>query len=444
MLSWLLTHSPLLYFTQSLWRDEAFSILAAERTLTEILPKLGFEPPVYYILLHYWMKLFGNSELATRSLSLIGFTLATVVVIVWAEKLFKNPASPAGRHWLSRFAPLLFFFNPMLLYYGFEVRTYGWYIFFATLTMYAYWKNSWMLFLTSATLGFYTHTYFGVVPATAALHWLIINRKKLRHPLALFHEPFIQSLVLFSLLISPWVAKISHELGTLKQSWYFPVNINLVQSVLGNMFIGFEGTPWFLWGATRLLSLVLLIFFLFALKEKKTRARNGFFFLMVFVPLALVIGVSFIKPLFVNRYLIAVTVAQVMLLLLALEAIKNESVKKIAALSLFLFISAVNIWYPALHAKLDIRSTIREVNAMAKPGDMLLAESSLVYLETVYYAKDRNQVFFYDPNGSGFPWYVGSAVFSEKYVTKDFPIYPSRAFLISENGTYRAVFRTSL
>lgn len=434
MLNWIIAHSPLLYFTQSLWRDEAFSILAAEQPPGELLPKLTFEPPVYYLLLHWWMRLFGNSELATRSLSLLGFSLATIVVIIWAEKLFK-------KHWLVWFAPLFFFLNPMLLYYAFEVRTYGWYILFATLAMYAYWKESWLLFLTAATLGFYTHSYFGIVPLAAAAHWAIVNRKKLLRPRSAAKEPFVHALLLFGLLASPWLSKISHELGTLKQSWYFPVNLNLVKSVLGNMFIGYEGTPWFLWGGTQLLSLILLGFFLFALKEKATRVRNGFFFLMVFLPLAAVLGVSFIKPLFVNRYLIPVTVAQVLLVIFAIEAIKNRILQKFIAYCLLFFVVVFNVWYPALHAKLDIRSTMKEINAMAKPTDVILAESSLIFLETRYYAANRNQVFFYDPNGSGFPWYVGNAAFSDAWIVRRFPVYPSRAFLVSEDATYRVVYR---
>src|SRR5260221_3193123 len=130
MIQFLLRHTSLLYLTQSLWRDEAFSILSAEKSLSFLLPKLGFEPPVYYMLLHFWIKIFGRSELSTRGLSLLGFTLATIVVIHWGEKLFK-------KHWLSWFLPLFFFLNPMLLYYAFEVRTYGWDMFFATLSRYA-------------------------------------------------------------------------------------------------------------------------------------------------------------------------------------------------------------------------------------------------------------------------------------------------------------------
>ena len=153
MLNYLINHSPLLYLGQSFWRDEAFSVLVAERPVLTFFTKLGFEPPVYYLLLHFWMKIFGESEIATRSLSLLGFGLATAVVIIWAEKLFK-------KSYFSWYLPLLFFLNPMLLYYAFEVRTYAWYTLFAVLSMYALLEKKWILYAVSAILGFYTHTYF--------------------------------------------------------------------------------------------------------------------------------------------------------------------------------------------------------------------------------------------------------------------------------------------
>ena len=42
-MNWLLTHTPLLYFTQSLWRDEAFSALVAERPITWIIQSAAFD-----------------------------------------------------------------------------------------------------------------------------------------------------------------------------------------------------------------------------------------------------------------------------------------------------------------------------------------------------------------------------------------------------------------
>src|SRR4030042_5796113 len=136
MIQFLLQHTPLLYFTQSVWRDEAFSVLMALRPVSFIVSHGSFEPPFYYLLLHFWIKLFGQSEIALRSLSLVAFAGATGIVLSWSEKLFR-------KHWLSWWLPLFFFFNPMLLYYGMEGRTYGWDILFATLSLLAYPQRKW-------------------------------------------------------------------------------------------------------------------------------------------------------------------------------------------------------------------------------------------------------------------------------------------------------------
>jgi len=89
MLNFLTHYTPLFYLVQSLWRDEAFSILLSERSPLWFITKV-FDPPLYYILLHYWMKIFGESEIATRSLSILGFALATVVVIYGQKNYSKN------------------------------------------------------------------------------------------------------------------------------------------------------------------------------------------------------------------------------------------------------------------------------------------------------------------------------------------------------------------
>lgn len=91
MFAWILTHSPFLYITQSLWRDEVYSIFMAAKPIQFFVSHLSFEPPFYYLLLHFWMKLFGMSEIAGRMLSFVAFAGATVIVIFWAEKLFEAP-----------------------------------------------------------------------------------------------------------------------------------------------------------------------------------------------------------------------------------------------------------------------------------------------------------------------------------------------------------------
>lgn len=426
MLHILLTHTPLLYFVQSIWRDEAFSILVAERPLSFILSRLGFEPPVYYIMLHFWIRLFGESEVASRSLSLLGLVLATIIIIHWAERLFK-------KHWLSFFTPVFFFFNPMLLYYAFEVRTYGWYIFFTTASLYAYTSRKWAWFIVASLLGFYTHTYFLLYLIAVGVHWLSTTKKISRAELKAFS--------IIAIGITPWIIKIIHESSRLKSSWYFPVDTQLVLSVLGNMFVGYEGTPWYGWQYTRYLSYVIIAFGILALKNTTHFKRNALFVLCVVIPLCISVGVSFVKPLFVNRYLIPATIGEILIIAVALQNIRNRLLQKTLAALWIICIMWVNWWYPPQHQKPPIRDTMTQINALRKGDDSILATSSLIYLESRYYAADRSRVFLYNPNNGVFPWYVGDAVVSPTDMVHDYPTYPSRAFLVAENGTYKIVYR---
>ena len=55
----------------ALWLDETISVNIAHLPLTRIPGALSHDgaPPLYYVLLHYWMDLFGTSDFAVRALS---------------------------------------------------------------------------------------------------------------------------------------------------------------------------------------------------------------------------------------------------------------------------------------------------------------------------------------------------------------------------------------
>jgi len=388
------------------------------------------------MLLHFWIKIFGTSEIAARSLSLVGFMLATIVVIEWAEKLFKS-------HWLSKFMPLFFFLNPMLLYYAFEVRAYGWYMFFATLAMFSYDQKKWGLYTAAVTLGIYTHLYLGIIPFVHFIHYTYQKKlwRSLKKPLSLLRDPMIRSLGITAILFLPWFIRLSSELQKFKQSWFFPVNLNLIRSVLGNMFLGYEGTPWYMWSSTRALSVFLFIFFCIALIPKQNRKTTVPLFLMIFLPLIVVIGISFFKPLFVNRYLIPVSIAQTLLISFTISAIPYKSIQKIFAGTMLCGIVLFNCWYPAQHAKPDIRKTFQEINILTSSKDVIVASDALIFMETLYYAKNKDSVRLYNPYNNPFPWYVGDTVYSNKYQLSAIPTYPVRAFFVERDGTYTIQYK---
>ena len=58
MLELLIQHSPF-HLTQSIWSGEAFSILLS---VNLVIYKIIFETSLYYILLHFWMKVSGSEK----------------------------------------------------------------------------------------------------------------------------------------------------------------------------------------------------------------------------------------------------------------------------------------------------------------------------------------------------------------------------------------------
>ena len=67
------------------WLDEGISVGISSHPLTEIpaLLRQDGSPPLYYVLLHLWMSVFGTSDEAAHLLSLL-FALITVPAGLWA------------------------------------------------------------------------------------------------------------------------------------------------------------------------------------------------------------------------------------------------------------------------------------------------------------------------------------------------------------------------
>jgi len=100
--------------------DEPFSIFNAQRSVGEILriPAEGEpNPPLFMLLLHFWIKLFGNESYAVRVLPLI-FNSATILFIYYTGKRFFSL-------WTGLLASGLFIFSTYHFFHGLEVRTYA-------------------------------------------------------------------------------------------------------------------------------------------------------------------------------------------------------------------------------------------------------------------------------------------------------------------------------
>jgi hypothetical protein len=107
------------YITGQYWMDEALSVGISSHSLSAIPGVLRHDgsPPLFYVLLHGWMTLFGPGEAATHALSLL-CALVTIPIGMWAAwTLFGRRA--------GYMAAILFAFSSFLTEYSQETRMYA-------------------------------------------------------------------------------------------------------------------------------------------------------------------------------------------------------------------------------------------------------------------------------------------------------------------------------
>jgi len=107
----------------ALWLDEALTVDRARLPVSQIAGSVKQDgaPPLYYYLLHFWMRLFGQSDLATRSLS--GVIGVITLPVAW---LAGNRLGGRTVAWATL---VLLASAPFAVYYSTEARMYGLIIF---------------------------------------------------------------------------------------------------------------------------------------------------------------------------------------------------------------------------------------------------------------------------------------------------------------------------
>ncbi len=102
-----------------LWLDEALSVDIAKLPISRMAAALRHDghPPLYYVLLHGWMRVVGTSDLAVRSLSGI-ISLATLPLAYRTGRRLGGP----DLGWITVAALAL---SPYFLRYGSETRMYA-------------------------------------------------------------------------------------------------------------------------------------------------------------------------------------------------------------------------------------------------------------------------------------------------------------------------------
>ncbi|MCL6510763.1 MAG: glycosyltransferase family 39 protein [Anaerolineae bacterium] len=125
---------------QSLWFDEGWSWHLARMPLAEMaLTTAGDRsPPLYYALLHAWIRLAGQSEFAMRFISALADTATVALVMAFAGALWRGGRNVAPA--VSLIAGAIYAVCPFAVWYAQETRMYALVATLCTASSYALWR----------------------------------------------------------------------------------------------------------------------------------------------------------------------------------------------------------------------------------------------------------------------------------------------------------------
>lgn len=424
MMNFLFTQTPLKFLIQGIWRDEGFSYLMARQNLFTIMQTTAkdFNPPLYYFFLHYWMLLFGHSEVVMRSLSLFFFAASIYVVYYFLKDILKINTK---RIWIY---VMLFSINPFFLYYAFEARMYSLVVLLNLLSFYYLILKKKRSYIIVSTLGLYTHYYFIFVLATQFIYNLLIEKKSLRRTL--------QSVMYPILFFVPWFFYIYPTIST-KTAHFWLTKTNLYNLLISPavLLTGYEQNYSGFYNI-RIILLSLFLFVIVVLFTKRHQSKQVFslLFLWSFLFYFITLIVSFIKPIFFPRYLIYSAVGFNLLLFYGIEH-SRKMIRLILIGVLFIFIA--DFWSGQIlyRIKGKEQETIHSIQKLASNTDLLYVTDAATYFVAAYYF-DEKRVYIYKTDSKPIAYYIGLVLIPQNKIVTYLPLFPKKAFILTSDQNY--------
>lgn len=159
----------LVSINQSFWLDETIQAVTSSRPISRIDLGGDFQPPLSYILSHFWQSIGIKSEWFLRLPNVVLGVVSVYLIYYLTKKLFNHRAG------LS--AGLLLSTAPFHIYYSQEYRMYSLLTFLILLSWIFLWQKRWILYGITILAAFFTH-YFAFFAILSQFIYIIFYERK--------------------------------------------------------------------------------------------------------------------------------------------------------------------------------------------------------------------------------------------------------------------------
>lgn len=380
----------------AIWYDEAFSVLLARHEPWQIwsITARDVHPPLYYLVLHYWMILFGDGALAVRSLSVI----ADVGTVLLSIKLMSLVATRRAT-WM---AALLLALLPISVRYSQEARMYtllGLWLMGATVALVCWVKEPEkkrfpIIYVLLMSAAFYTHYFAALCVLVHWFYWWWGRPGKYQTVLPVRPWMLVNGAIV--MLFVPWLPHfIEHLCSRYGLNWIPPLTAQAALSLVWQFILmnGWSVQSLFL-RALPLIGIATCAAILIWKDIPPHRFNSlliGYFFIPVFV-LALI---ALVVPIFVPRYLVFAAYGLPLIIAVVLDGLKRRS--NVLVLTVVVVVAAEVQGLQAVYQQVDglngteYRRDFRldvlaaEVQKVARPDDEIVFDSLFWYVPFKYY-----------------------------------------------------------
>jgi mannosyltransferase len=372
---------------QPLRGDESFSIQFSAHELEWLVPSIAHvepNPPLYYLLLHGWMKSLGQTEFVARFLSLL-FGVVSVPLIYQLGRSM-------GRPRVGALAALLLAINPFQVWHAQDVRNYTLWPALSIAALFLLLRSLqdgkaryWAGYTGMTLLSLYTHYYDMFVLLFQNLfvlafvlgEWRKQGRIEPRLRRVIYSWVIIQTLLV--IVYAPWLVYGSSRLVEITEG-----DSPALWTVFGRCLTAFsigETVSETCRSLTLPILLLLLVLGILLPVLGKERRVALFLSLYIAVPTICIFAVAQIRPLFRERYLNAIAPAYCLAfswgLLSAQEKLRRWRIAPLVAGVAFFGLTAaysLNNHYhePEYHKSPDWRALAAYLASETQPGDVIV------------------------------------------------------------------------
>jgi mannosyltransferase len=245
--------------TSNLWLDEALSVNIAALPVGDLLQALRQDghPPLYYLLLHGWMELVGEGDMAVRSLS--GIFAVAALPLAWIAG--RRRAGVTGARW----SVVILALSPYAVRYGTEARMYA-LLMLLVLAGYLLIDDAlrqparWRLLAIAIVSGLLLLTHYWAFYLLAAVA-LVLGWQWWLHREPRSTGPVLAAVVTGGLLFLPWLPSFWYQATHTGTPWADPTRpLAIVQRTLGDLGGGNNLPEAMIYGSALLILCLLAVF----------------------------------------------------------------------------------------------------------------------------------------------------------------------------------------